>query len=244
MNTKDSIWWKVIHFGLEFVGRHYGKYRAFVIDNQDELNMGRCRLRIPHLNPSQDDYIWAFPAGQWGGKNYGVQMLPQKGDMVFVEFDHGDPEYPMWSPGGWAQEEKPEEFASTNHYGFKTPAGTLVVINDIEDEEEILIRLNSQLDWIKITTDELETESKLIKLGKNGQEWAAMGETLLDKMEKMSEKLDETYDTLILHTHPTNVGPSGPPIQSVDLTTQKTDMIALKETFVEWLSGKVKIDKD
>lgn len=243
MNYRDNPWYLIMIHGLEFIGRYYGTYRAFVYANTDPDNMNRLQLIIPHLNATAPSTNWAWPMGMWGGKDYGVQMLPKVGDMVWVSFENGDPNFPLWKHAGYGKEELPSEFSTPQHYGFKTPNGSILVINDNEGEEEILVKLKTGLEWIKINPEQLENEAKLIKLGKEGEEWAVMGETLLEKMESMADKLDTTYKTLINHTHPTNTGPTGPPIQAPALTAQQSALKRLKETFKEWLSGKVKLDK-
>jgi hypothetical protein len=240
---KNSPWFNILNYGLETIGIHYSSYRAFVHDNNDPENLGRLQLLVPHLNESSPDQTWAFPKNQWGGKDYGVQMLPQKGDMVFVEYEYGNPDYPVWSHAGYGENEKPAEFSSPYHYGFKTPNGTLIVIDDTDDAEEIMIKLVGGNDWIKITKDQLETESKLIKLGKNGDEPGVLGDTLKGKLDDILEKLDNTHQILISHTHPTNSGPSGPPVQAAQFSQVKTGLSEIKSSLTEILSKKVKIDK-
>lgn len=241
-NHKDSIWYKIIHYGLEYIGLHYGTYRAFVVENEDPENLDRLRLRIPHLNAYATDQTWAFPKGVWGGKNYGVNLTPLKGDMVFVEFMKGDPDYPIWSHAGYAREEKPEEFKNSN-YGFKTPRGTIILINDKKDEEEVLVKHKSQNEWLKIIAGEYEMEAALIKLGKDGDEQAVLGNTLKDKLNQLDAKLDDLLQALLSHTHTTNVGPSGIPINANTFTQIKADISQIDQSLDEILSNKVKLDK-
>jgi hypothetical protein len=80
---------------------------------------------------------WAMPKHVFAGTNYGTQCLPQKGDTVWVEFEFGRLKNPVWSHGFWGKEEKPEEFKSTKVYGFKSPAGHYVTI----DDENSIIRV-------------------------------------------------------------------------------------------------------
>lgn len=239
----EVIWKKILLYGLEAIGLHYSKYRAIVVDTEDPLKLNRLRLRVPHLNALADDDTWAWPTASWGGKDYGMQLLPNKGDMVWVEFQYGNPDYPIWSHASYAEGELPVEFKTTKHYGFKTPRGTLVLINDNKETEEVLIKLNNKEEWVKIIKEELEIEAKLIKLGKDGEEKAVMGETLLNKMEDIMDKLDETYQATITHIHPTNVGPSGPPTNATTFTQLRQSMTQIKNVLDEFLSNKVKIDK-
>lgn len=239
---KDTIWWKVIQYGLEYLGLHYGVYRAFVVENEDPEKLDRLQLRIPHLNAYSDDQTWAFPKGVWGGKNYGMNLLPLKGDMVFVEFMKGDPDYPIWSHAGYARDEKPAEFLNSN-YGFKTPRGTLILINDKKGEEEVYIKHKSNNEWTRIKAGEYEMEAALIKLGKDGDEQAVLGNTLKDKLNQLDSKLDDLLQALMNHTHTSNSGPTGVPINIIDFTQIKSEIAQLDMTLEDILSNKVKLDQ-
>lgn len=230
-------------FGLEIIGLYYGSYRAFVMDNEDPLEMNRVKLMIPMLNSSATLDNWALPIGFWGGKGYGVQMLPRKGDMVWVEFESGNADYPIWKHASYAEGEKPKEFKTHYHYGFKTPRGSLILINDNKDEEEIFIKHSNDGEWVKINKELLEFEAKLIKLGKNGDEQGVLGNTLFNKLDELHSKLDETYSAINAHTHTTNNGPSGPPINIANFQTIQSDVNTIQAELDEILSNKVKIDK-
>lgn len=231
---------KLVDFGFEVAGRFYSRYRAFVVENDDPLNMGRIQVIVPVMNPTISDELWAYPAGIWGGQDYGIQILPQKGDMVWIEYEMGDVEYPVWSHAGYGEDEKPKEFETPNHYGFKTPLGSIILINDTEDAEEILVKLSTSKEYISITKDSLLLESKLISLGKNGEESAVMGNTLLEKMNELTTQVSKLTEMMATHTH---AGPAGPPIKATQIATIKTSIDNIKETYEEFLSDKVKIDK-
>jgi len=242
MRYKDTIWYRISIYGLEFLGRYYGNYRGYVHNNEDPLNMNRLQLVIPTLNPTAVDETWAFPKNSWGGNDYGINMLPRKTDVVWVEFQNGDPDFPIWSHSSYAKDEKPKEFETVEHYGFKTPGGSLIVINDNPESEEILVKLNNQAEWIKINKEILEVEAKVIKLGTNGDEAAVMGDTLLKRLETLTDKIDTTYDILIKHKHPS---PNTPPTPDDVLLFNKVkqDVKKLKGELPGILSKKVKIDK-
>jgi uncharacterized protein involved in type VI secretion and phage assembly len=80
-------------------GKYYGKYRGTVVNNIDPLQMGRLTVQVPDVKgliPS----TWAMPCFPVSGKQMGAYMLPQIGAGVWVEFEQGDPDYPIWS-GCW-----------------------------------------------------------------------------------------------------------------------------------------------
>ncbi|HEX9803700.1 MAG TPA: phage baseplate assembly protein V [Gammaproteobacteria bacterium] len=80
-------------------GTFYGKYRGIVTDIQDPLMIGRIRARVPDVMGDQESG-WATPCSPFGGTGMGFFALPAAGAGVWIEFEHGDPDYPIWS-GCW-----------------------------------------------------------------------------------------------------------------------------------------------
>jgi uncharacterized protein involved in type VI secretion and phage assembly len=79
--------------------RFYGKYRGTVINNVDPMQMGRIQAMVPDVSnviPSS----WAMPCFPVTGKQMGAWMIPQVGTGVWIEFEQGDSDYPIWS-GCW-----------------------------------------------------------------------------------------------------------------------------------------------
>lgn len=76
----------------------FGKYRGTVVNNIDPLSIGRLLVEVPDvlsLAPSS----WALPCVPLAGPTgppMGVYMVPPIGAGVWVEFEKGDPEYPLW----------------------------------------------------------------------------------------------------------------------------------------------------
>ncbi len=239
---KESIWARIIKYGLEHIGLYYGTYRAIVADNNDPLKLNRLRLIIPILNNDVPDDDWAWPVGYYSGKDYGIQAQPKKGDHVYVTFQNGNPDYPQWRHGWYSENEKPKEFDNLNNYGFKSPRGTKVIINDDKGNENVLIQLAGDENWIKMDLSKVEHEAKLIKLGVNGDEQAVLGNTLFDKLDDLMGKLDETYTTLTEHTHPSEGAPPTPNFILL-WEDQQRSVSGIKDTLEEILSNKVKLDK-
>jgi len=79
--------------------KYYGKYRGTVLNNIDPMQIGRLMVQVPDvagLLPSS----WAMPCFPVTGKQMGAYMIPQIGTGVWVEFEQGNPDYPIWS-GAW-----------------------------------------------------------------------------------------------------------------------------------------------
>lgn len=144
MNLRE-VFNNIIFNGLESIGKYYSSYRGYVVDNEDEDNLGRLQVKIPSVTHNKIHPVWAYPKNQWGGKDYGMQLLPLKGEIVWIEFEHGDPRFPIWNFAHRATGEKPIEFISSKIYGFKTPKGQLVLIDDRDGVEKIVIRSNKHI---------------------------------------------------------------------------------------------------
>ena len=79
--------------------KFYGKYRGVVLNNIDPLQTGRLQVQVPDvagLIPTS----WAMPCFPATGQQMGVWAIPQIGAGVWVEFEQGDPDHPIWS-GCW-----------------------------------------------------------------------------------------------------------------------------------------------
>ena len=96
---------KIVANLVEKVERHfYGKYRGFVVDNADPENLGRLKLRIPSLLSDKVVTGWAMPCLPYGGDaNQGMLFIPEVGAGVWVEFEEGDLEFPIWVGTFWSQ---------------------------------------------------------------------------------------------------------------------------------------------
>lgn len=77
----------------------FGKYRGTVLNNIDPEQRGRLTLQVPDVSGLLPT-TWALPCWPFGGKQMGFFALPQIGAGVWVEFEHGDPDYPIWT-GCW-----------------------------------------------------------------------------------------------------------------------------------------------
>lgn len=78
----------------------YGKYRGTVVENKDPLRLGRIQVMVTDVS-SVALSSWAMPCLPLAGKQMGVYVVPQPGAGVWVEFEQGDPDYPVWTGCFW-----------------------------------------------------------------------------------------------------------------------------------------------
>ncbi|MBN2118645.1 MAG: hypothetical protein JW730_18880 [Anaerolineales bacterium] len=80
--------------------RYFGKYRGTVLNNIDPMQMGRIQVIVPDVS-SVAPTSWAMPCLPVGGIQMGVFAVPIIGAGVWVEFEHGDPDHPIWTGCYW-----------------------------------------------------------------------------------------------------------------------------------------------
>jgi uncharacterized protein involved in type VI secretion and phage assembly len=80
--------------------RYHGKYRGTVLNNVDPMQIGRIQAIVPDVTGVAPT-SWAMPCLPVAGINTGMFTVPPIGAGVWVEFEHGDPDYPIWVGGFW-----------------------------------------------------------------------------------------------------------------------------------------------
>jgi uncharacterized protein involved in type VI secretion and phage assembly len=85
--------------------KYYGIYRGTVVSNIDPEQMGRITAIVPDVSGVVPT-TWATPAVPIAGKQMGAFMMPQVGSGVWVQFEGGDPDRPVWTGGWWGGTEE------------------------------------------------------------------------------------------------------------------------------------------
>jgi uncharacterized protein involved in type VI secretion and phage assembly len=81
-------------------GPFYGKFKGQVVNNVDPLLIGRIQVRVSDVS-AVPLATWAMPCVPVAGINMGIFTVPPIGSGVWVEFERGDPDYPIWVGGFW-----------------------------------------------------------------------------------------------------------------------------------------------
>lgn len=87
--------------------RFFGKYRGKVTANKDPFHLGRIQVNVPAIFGEERD-SWAMPCSPYAGKDIGWFAIPPIQSNVWVEFEAGDPDYPIWTGCFWAIDELPQ----------------------------------------------------------------------------------------------------------------------------------------
>ena len=78
----------------------YGKYRGKVENNIDPNQMGRLQVSVPAVY-GDGRLSWAMPCVPYAGSGVGFFTIPPIGANVWVEFEGGDPDHPIWTGCFW-----------------------------------------------------------------------------------------------------------------------------------------------
>jgi uncharacterized protein involved in type VI secretion and phage assembly len=121
-------------FGAE-ENRYYGKYRGTVWNNVDVQGEGRIQVVVPAISPAPL-VNWARICTPSGGFQHGMFAVPPLRAGVWVEFEQGDIDYPIWTGCFYgAGFETPKQAPSPNPVlqaiTLQTPSQNCLVINDL-----------------------------------------------------------------------------------------------------------------
>ena len=114
------------------MARYYGKYRGKVVQNLDDKKLGRILVNVPRVMGNGEN--WAMPSVPFAGSQAGVFVLPPEKSNVWVEFEEGDAEKPIWCGGFWDNGALPDAAttpaAPVPHILLQTTAPNIIHICD------------------------------------------------------------------------------------------------------------------
>jgi uncharacterized protein involved in type VI secretion and phage assembly len=108
---------------------YFGKYRGKVENNFDPYQQGRVQISCPAVL-GDGRMSWAMPSVPYAGNGVGFFMIPPVGANVWVEFEGGDIDYPIWAGCFWGTGEVPAIPAQAEMKVIKTATAT-ITLNDV-----------------------------------------------------------------------------------------------------------------
>lgn len=115
--------------------KFYGKYRGVVTSNDDPMQLGRVNASVPDVLGTNES-TWALPCFPFAGSGHGWFAVPAVGARVWIEFEQGDPNFPIWTGGWWDATQEVSPAAQTAVPGMQTVAittqgGHSLVVSDV-----------------------------------------------------------------------------------------------------------------
>ncbi|MDH3974183.1 MAG: phage baseplate assembly protein V [Deltaproteobacteria bacterium] len=154
----DSIEKVVANLVQKVERRFYGKYRGFVVDNADPEQLGRLKVKVPSVLGNDVVTGWAMPCTPYGGDaGQGFLCIPEVDAGLWVEFEEGDLEFPIWVGTFWSKPDGESELPKPNDADgaeqdsvqdpptrkiIKTKKGHTIQFEDADGDEMVTIIQN------------------------------------------------------------------------------------------------------
>jgi len=205
--------YRLMEEGLTWLGYYFGSYRAEVVDRIGFSELGAIasgdldkiallKVRIPAIGdtPETPPRV-AYPKTPLAGDGYGFKSLPPKGSYIWVEFEHGKPDMPIWTGGWWAKGEMPSDLESLDAHGWITPTGHKILLIDDVGQETLRIehKLGGYLEWdnqgnVVLNNYEIPGSPEgttTISSGEGATEAAILGDTLVGLLGEILDAINQ-----------------------------------------------------
>lgn len=210
-------------YGVEYIGRYYSNYRGVVIDNVDPNQMGRIFVMLPGIHDGIR--TWARPKAMPGGLKYGLKWItPRIGEVVWVEFENGDPLKAIWNYYGWTMGDIPDELQDGNTVGFITPSGNKVYLQDIDGKLKVSINTEIGIEIPEGVNLVMDKDKLQVTQGDSNLTITKNGFTVNKGGSGLKKTLDDLLTAIQKLTVTTNVGPSGVPINLSEFQQIQQDL--------------------
>ncbi len=116
--------------------KYYGKYSGTVTDNADTDLRGCVMVEVPAMFGAGNS-VRARPC-----LPFGHFFVPDIGTLVWVEFEGGNTDYPIWVGTWWAKDATPKEAQKNppTHRVIQTKSGHMIELSDEDGAEKLVIR--------------------------------------------------------------------------------------------------------
>lgn len=120
----------------------FGKYRGQVVENIDPDALGRLYVNAPAVL-GMGNAVWAMPCVPYAGSEVGFWVIPPVGANVWVEFEGGNLDYPIWSGCFWAKGEIPPRSGGSPKVKVFQTNGCVLEFNDLDDEGGVTLSVSA-----------------------------------------------------------------------------------------------------
>lgn len=209
---------RLVLYGLEYFHLYYGVYKARVVSNEDPQNegqpdpFGRLTFYCPIVGDREDVRRVAWPIAPAAGGGWGFKSLPPADSNVYVVFECGRLDAPLWLGGWWARDAIPSDLNKTETNWWITPGGHQIVLDDQDGGQVIRLKHLDGETRIELDNDGnifvVNKQGSKIHIGdgaENANEPVVLGETLKGLLEDLIRAIKAIQV-------PTGTGPSGNPL--------------------------------
>lgn len=156
-----------------------GKYRAIVMDNNDPERRGRIRVQCPTV---LGDYLssWCEPCIPYATDYAGDYYVPPVSEAIWVEFEEGDVDKPIWG-GGWykidssplTQDANPTDYRYIVFKNSVLRMGEKEFIFELRDGDDSYTVVIDTSTWLGLNYIGSKSEQELSNLNEliEGKEW-------------------------------------------------------------------------
>lgn len=176
--------------------RFFGKYRGIVVDNDDPRTVGRVTATVPAV---LDDVVtgWALPCLPYTGDGSGFHVIPPVGAAVWIEFEGGDVDYPIWTGGWWGEGQVPSDESGNRAAPtlkiLRSEEGLIVALDDADQTVTLSDESGDNIVTIKVLEGEVRieatrmtvVESPLIQLVDQSTHPVVFGDLLLSYLNQL-----------------------------------------------------------
>lgn len=148
---------------------YFGKYRGVVTDTADPDQMGRIKVALKDFPGALT--VWCMPCVPYAGDKLGWFVIPEIGARVWIEFEAGNLNLPVWVGCFWDKGAIPDT-ASPSRKVFKTPT-TRIVLDD----------LDGKAGQLEIDATTRSNETVLLRFDKDGVTITAKSAQITMKMD-------------------------------------------------------------
>ena len=179
----------------EAFGGHVGQGSVFsltlaeVKDIKDDKNLNRVKC-LPIGAPAEEITDWCYVMTPMGGKERGLFLFPQVGDLVVLGYLENDIHRPIVLGSYWNSESKPPVAVSkgkAEDYVFKTPKKVELTLHDEDKKQKLTVKMPSGI------TLEIDDEKQIVSTKNKG------GDTLLSMKMKDGEIIVKAKSKVVLN---------------------------------------------
>ncbi len=203
----------------------FGIFRGVVTNVDDPEGLGRVRARVHEILGDTDETDWAWPCVPLAGGGAGWFMLPKTNDPVWIAFEAGDINRPVWLGGWFNKTDMPPEGAGPDVRVLQSKSGHRIELGDVDGDE--LVRLSHKSGaMVEIDKDgnvALFEAGDSVKLG-TGALKKLVNETLKDLFNNHTHPYTNGTPTQGWAVPPSPTGETDPPSSTLEDShlTEKT----------------------